>query len=195
MTLVVAFSPIAACFSHCRYLGLEVAQAAAHGSTKRADVLYDGRTLPLHDASADAVLCTQVLEHVIAPTEFLQELHRITRPGGKLLLTVPFVWDEHEQPYDFARYSSFGLRHLLRCAGFRVIAETKTLANAAILAQLWLSYLYKVVVRWPRLLRIATFLVVATPINVIGLALQACSPRNPDLYLDNVVLYERTTDE
>jgi hypothetical protein len=60
-------------------------------------------------------------------------------------------------------YSSFGLRHLLRCAGFRVIAETKTLANAAILAQLWLSYLYKVVVRWPRLLRIATFLVVAHP--------------------------------
>src|SRR3546814_6951319 len=53
-----------------------------------------------------------------------------------LLLTVPFVWDEHEQPYDYARYSTFGLKSLLERNGFNVLTQKKLLADSSILFQL-----------------------------------------------------------
>ena len=61
-------------------------------------------------------MCNQVLEHVFNPDDFVREIARVLKPGGALLLTVPFVWNEHEQPYDYARYSSFGLRAFLYIA-------------------------------------------------------------------------------
>lgn len=78
-----------------------------------ADNYYDGELFPYSDSSFDSLLCSQVLEHVFNPDVFLSEINRVLRLGGRVLLTVPFVWDEHEQPYDYARYSSFGLRFLL----------------------------------------------------------------------------------
>jgi SAM-dependent methyltransferase len=66
-----------------------------------------------------------VLEHVFNPDDFLNEVNRVLKPSGKLLLTVPFVWDEHEQPYDYARYSSFGLRSLLEKHGFSIVKHEK----------------------------------------------------------------------
>ena len=94
------------------YIGLDI---DSENSRKRgiADHYYDGHVFPFTDASFDSILCNQVLEHVFNPDEFLREIVRALKPGGRLLLTVPFVWDEHEQPYDYARYSSFGLRDLL----------------------------------------------------------------------------------
>lgn len=187
--------PYEPCFPHCRYVGLEVVQASLHGSAKRPDVLYDGRCIPVADQMADSVLCTQVLEHVFAPAEFLAEIHRIVRPGGRLLLTVPFVWDEHEQPYDFARYSSFGLRHLTEQAGFRVISHDKTLGDLSLLVQLWLMSLFKLTRRMPRLPRVLVFLFLAFPSNLLARALQALGPRNPDFYLDNILLCQRDAND
>src|SRR3546814_4577495 len=61
-----------------------------------------------------------------------------------LLLTVPFVWDEHEQPYDYARYSTFGLKSLLERNGFNVLTQKKLLADSSILFQLINAYMFKV---------------------------------------------------
>lgn len=93
--------------------------------------------------SYGGVICNQVLEHVFNPDLFLQEIFRVLKPGGKLLMTVPFVWDEHEQPWDYARYSSFGLRSLLERNGFIVDEQRKTNADARVLFQLINAYLYK----------------------------------------------------
>ena len=75
--------------------------------------------------SFDNVVCNQVLEHVFRPEVFLLEIHRVIKPGGNMLMSVPFIWDEHEQPWDYARYSSFGLKYLLENTGFEVIEQRK----------------------------------------------------------------------
>lgn len=60
-----------------------------------------------------------------------------------LLITVPFVWDEHEQPHDFARYTSFGLRHLLEKSGFEIIEHRKSVCDIRVVFQLLNGYIYK----------------------------------------------------
>jgi hypothetical protein len=64
------------------------------------------------------VLSTQVLEHVAEPSAVAAELYRVLVPEGRLYMTVPLVWELHEQPFDFYRYTPSGLEHLLRKAGF-----------------------------------------------------------------------------
>lgn len=183
--------PYQHCFAHCRYVGLEVTQESPHGSARRPDVQFDGRTLPLRDGSTDAILCTQVLEHVFEPSDFLSELRRVLKPGGRLLLTVPFVWDEHEQPFDYARYTSFGLRHLLQKSGFRVLVLDKTLPGLPTLGQLLLCWAHKQTHRWPRLPRVAVRAMISLPVNLLSLIAEWLPTATLDLYLDNVVLCER----
>lgn len=187
-------APYRALFSHAHYIGIEVASSSTFGSAKGgADVLYDGKHLPLPDASVDAILCNQVLEHVFEPTIFLTELRRVLRPGGRVLLTVPFVWDEHEQPYDYARYSSFGLTYLANRCGFTIIDVRRTLDNASILIQLWLAYWFKVVRRNGRASLAGKVLVamLSIPSNIIGLLSAKLLPTNPDLYLDNAIILSK----
>ena len=78
------------------YIGLDIDNESAH-MRGGADYYYDGSKFPFPDASFDSALCNQVLEHVFNPDEFLSEIHRVLRQDSRLLLTVPFVWDEHEQ--------------------------------------------------------------------------------------------------
>jgi SAM-dependent methyltransferase len=175
------------------YVGVELDTPRTRASFA-ADVYYDGRTLPLAAGCFDAVLCSQVFEHVFTPAEFLREINRVLRPGGPLLLTVPFVWDEHEQPQDFARYSSFGLKAVLENAGFAVEAQRKSLADGRVLFQLLNAYLYKVTLtRHPRL-NLLSMLVLMAPVNVLGALLGRLLPRNPDLYLDNIVFARKARE-
>lgn len=75
---------------------------------------------PLPDASFDTVLCSDVLEHIAEPQAFLRETARVLKPGGTLLLMVPFFYWLHEQPHDYYRYTEFALRRLLGQARFDV---------------------------------------------------------------------------
>lgn len=174
-----------------RYVGLEIDSPDARARA-RADVYYDGGAFPFESASFDGVLCNQVLEHVFTPDAFVAELARVLRPGGLLLLTVPFAWDEHEQPIDFARYSSFGLRALLERGGFEVVEQGKLGADLSVLFQLLNAYLYKRTVTRNPWLNLATTLVLMAPVNVVGVIAAKLLPGNPDLYLDNVVLARRS---
>ena len=80
----------------------------------------DLTAIPVEDERFDLVLLTQVLEHLPDPLTALRELHRVLKPGHRIWLTQPLYYQEHEQPYDFYRYTQFGLRHLLGSAGFRI---------------------------------------------------------------------------
>jgi SAM-dependent methyltransferase len=182
--------PYRALFSVESYVGLDIDSAATR-QRGIADYFYDGNKFPFENASFDAILCNEVLEHVFNPDEFIQEIVRVLKPGGKLLLTVPFVWDEHEQPYDYARYSSFGLRALLEKQGLKVTQHKKLGADASILFQLANAYLFKVTEGFSRLTRALLTGSVMAFINILGLIARRVLPANSDLYLDNVVLAEK----
>lgn len=83
---------------------------------------YEGDTWPVDDASVDVVLCTETLEHVPEPRVFLAEASRCLRPGGYLILTVPFAARWHFIPHDYWRYTPSSLQRLLSAAGFSEIA-------------------------------------------------------------------------
>ncbi|HQT31488.1 MAG: methylase [Hydrogenophilales bacterium 28-61-11] len=178
-------------FHVSEYVGLDIDSPPARARGV-ADVFYAGKAFPFDPASFDAVLCNQVLEHVFNPDEFLAEIERVLKPGGKLLLTVPFAWDEHEQPWDYARYSSFGLKALLEKQGFRILNHRKLRADVSVLFQLANAYLYKLTERWPfsaRLLFNATVMALFTLMGLLGARFL---PDNPDLYLDHVLLAEKS---
>lgn len=100
------------------YVGID--HPNQHHPDDRPSAWADGTRLPFADGAFDSVLATQVLEHVPEPAALLAEVSRVTRPGGLLLLSAPHIWELHEQPYDYYRYTRYGLEYLLGQAGFAV---------------------------------------------------------------------------
>lgn len=179
--------PYAHLYRSDEYVGLEIG-SVANRQAKKADHYYDGKTFPFGDNSFDSAVANEVFEHVFNPDQFLSEISRVLRPGGMLLMTMPFVWDEHEQPYDYARYSSFGIKSLLQQHGFEVLEQRKSMDDIRVIFQLLNTYIYKKTLtrnRWLNLLLVCLFM---APVNVLGELCALITPRNSDLYLDNVVL-------
>lgn len=177
-------------FSVDRYVGLDI---DSENSRNRgiADYFYDGKDFPFENESFDAILCSQVLEHVFNPEDFLSEVNRVLRPGGKALFTVPFVWDEHEQPYDYARYSTFGLVALFEKSKFNVIDHRKTCSDITVIAQLFNAYIYKISNGCHHRIKPLIYAFIMGPISLISLVLAKILPSNPDLFLDHIILAKK----
>ena len=110
-----AYKPL---FAHCRYQSVDLAVGEQQWNYAHLDFVAPLHDLPMADATYDAVLCTQVLEHVANPLECLRELQRVLKPGGQLFMTVPMAHPEHQVPYDYYRFTSYGLKLLCEQAGF-----------------------------------------------------------------------------
>ncbi|HNX77625.1 MAG TPA: class I SAM-dependent methyltransferase [Candidatus Rifleibacterium sp.] len=91
----------------------------------KADVVADlNQKLPIANEVANTVVSISVLEHLCEPQIMLNEAFRILKPGGKIILQVPWQWWVHEAPHDFFRYTPYGLKYLFEKAGFRdVVVE------------------------------------------------------------------------
>jgi len=102
-----------------QYLALDFENAEEAFGYSPSDVIhFDGGRWPAATNNADVVLCTEVLEHVLDPALMLGEAFAALKPGGQLLLTVPFAARWHFVPHDYWRYTPSGLKHLLETAGF-----------------------------------------------------------------------------
>jgi SAM-dependent methyltransferase len=101
------------------YVGVDADLSGEFGMRRQSNITYyDGKRLPYDDGSFDHVLCIEVLEHVSDPLEFMADLHRVLRHGGTLILTVPWSARLHHLPYDYGRFTRFGLASLLKSTGF-----------------------------------------------------------------------------
>jgi SAM-dependent methyltransferase len=87
----------------------------------RPPAVADITRIPFLDHSFDSALCTEVLEHLPEPGHCLDEIRRVVKPGGVVFFTVPMTMYTHSEPYDFYRYTEFGLRYLLEKHGFDVL--------------------------------------------------------------------------
>lgn len=118
--------------SDVTYVGADLAGNAL------ADVeVTDTGSLPLDENSFDAVLSTQVLEHVADPGAYLRECWRVLRPGGRLLLSTHGTMVLHPDPIDYWRWTSDGLRYEVSSAGLQVIALEGVMGLAATGLQLF----------------------------------------------------------
>lgn len=183
--------PYAALFRHTHYIGLELdtPMARARGG---ADVFYGGSAFPFADGSFDSLLCNQVLEHVPDPIQFLDECARVLKPDGKLLLSVPFVWDEHEAPYDYFRYTRYGLRQLAMESGFNILVEKRLTTGGSALTQLAACSLWTSLRQWPNPARFLLRIFILPPLMLLGLLLAPFSPSDSSLYLDHVQLWQKS---
>ena len=97
-----------------RYVGVDVAAAVS------PHLVADSASLPVKDGICDVVLCMQLLEHVVSPELVLSEVYRILRPAGLIYISVPMTWALHYEPHDYRRFTSHGLKMMLKDAGFEV---------------------------------------------------------------------------
>lgn len=106
-----------------RYIGVDLQ------ITPLVDVVAHGERLPLRDAQFDVVICSQMLQYVARPSLVLGEIHRVLRPGGALLLSVPSAcpMDAEEECW---RFLPAGLRHLLAAfTRVEIVAEGGSMAG------------------------------------------------------------------
>jgi len=169
-----------------KYIGMDIEVSGHKHTDSHIDVFYNGTEIPFKNDSFDSIVCFEVLEHVFNPDAFLKEAIRVLKPGGSAIFTVPFIWDEHEQPYDYARYSSFGLKSLFEKNGFKICENRKYLCDLRLFTLLANAYIYKIIRKLiPNKMSYLLILPLTTINNLLGYVL-FLFPKNEDLYYGNI---------
>lgn len=177
-------------FTGCEYIGVDVEESGHDHKLSKVDVYYDGKHLPFEDESFDSLFCTEVLEHLFDPDKSIAEMYRVLKYDGRLLLTVPFAWNEHEVPYDFARYTSFGIIHLLEKHGFTIIEEKKSGNFVRVIWQLWSLYIFELFKKFNKTGYFLSLIFIA-PLNLLGVLILPLMPVNNSLFFNNIILAEK----
>ncbi len=133
-------------FGSCIYKGIDYTE-----EDSSPDIIADATDLPIQAKTADIVFSSQVIEHVPNPQSMVNECHRILKDGGYLILTGPFYWPLHEEPYDFYRFTKHGFDYLLKNAGF---SDWEIVPDGGDWAQIVLSINLKMSSRWLIAIRI-----------------------------------------
>ncbi|MGA9828531.1 MAG: class I SAM-dependent methyltransferase [Rhodanobacteraceae bacterium] len=112
------------------YIGLDYLATGKHLYGARPDLFADASRLPFVDASVDTVLILEVIEHLRHPREALEEIARVLRPRGRLLLTMPFLYPIHDAPHDYQRLTVHGLVRDIEATGLHIDALVPKLGSA-----------------------------------------------------------------
>jgi SAM-dependent methyltransferase len=107
-------------FNRGRYVALDAAYGDAAWDYSGLDVRGDLENIPLRDASVDCILCMVVLEHTRNPRQVLLEFSRVLKQRGILVMAVPFLWEEHQIPHDYFRFTRYGVRSMFESLPFRL---------------------------------------------------------------------------
>ena len=107
-------------FPHTKYFGLDMVIGDNDWDYSNLDAVGNLLRMPIKDSCVDAVVCICVLEHIAEPVQFLSEINRILKKNGKLFLSVPQGYGEHQMPHDYFRFSSPGLAYIFNKAGFTI---------------------------------------------------------------------------
>ena len=182
-------------FGHAaEYIGLDIENSGHPHLNENIDVFYDGTKIPFADNTFDSVFSSEVFEHVFNIDEVLPEIYRVLKPNGNLLFTCPFSWPEHEVPYDFARYSSFGIKHVIEKAGFKIIEQHKTGHFFEVLMQYLIFYIFCFIPKKPGVIYYLLHQLLILPLLLITIFISFILPKRmkrKDLYFNNILLVEK----
>ena len=176
-----------------KYIGLDIEHSGNWDTKEMIDVFYDGKTFPFKDQSIDGVFSSETFEHIFNLEEIIAEINRVLKKDGHLLITCPFFWPEHEVPYDYARYSSFGIKHLLEKHGFVIVEQQKTGNYITAMLQMQALYHYYFINKIP-VLSALFFVLFISPLFILGSLLNTILPnrmKRKDLYLNNVLFAKK----
>lgn len=176
--------------SGSRYTGIDIET----GLGKPDIVIQPDKPWPVSNAYFDTVLCTQVLEHAEDQNLLLSEIRRVLKPGGLLVLSVPFIYNEHGMPWDYRRFTIGGLAKVLS-VDYDVIHTGRSCKAGTALMTLYLNWVDESisVCRWLRILKpllLPFWILFSFLMNMIGLVVDL-SDRTNSLYLDAVFVGRR----
>jgi SAM-dependent methyltransferase len=135
------------------HVGLDHAESP-HG-VSMVQLLGSAYEIPVANDSFDCALCTSVLEHLEEPEQAIRECKRVLQSGGIAIFSVPFIWQLHEEPRDFFRFSKYGLTHLFEKAGFEIIDIKAVSGFWGTFGQMFVYNLYRLnrgPLRWLRII-------------------------------------------
>jgi len=154
-----------------RYVSLDFWETAVGWYHTRPDIFGDAQRLPIASAGVDTILLLDVLEHLPQPELCLVEVQRILKPGGRLALQVPFLYPLHDEPYDFSRWTVYGLRQLAGQYGFDILSETVFGGPAETAALLLNLALVHTALTWIQEKSVKVFLLPLVPFFVLAVNL------------------------
>lgn len=126
-------------YQHAHYVAMDAAIGDMNWDYTRLDIIADAMHLPIRNSSIDTVLNFTSLEHYPNPNQFFFEVSRILKPGGRLFLFAPCVYLEHQQPYDYGRYTRYGLQNMCLQNGLEVVSlkPANSLLHTAVTLLKW----------------------------------------------------------
>jgi SAM-dependent methyltransferase len=180
------------------YIGVDYDGEGHSHEHETIDVFYDGKTIPFENDTFDSVLCSEVFEHLFLLDQNLQEVHRVLKKGGKMLVTCPFAWNLHEAPIDYARYTPFALNDIFAKNGFKVLESNQggtfvetllQLASVYMMGGIFAKYNGKGYYEktWLYFMKKPMIFIH----NCFGYVLNKLLPKRHDYYLINVFLVEK----
>ena len=176
-------------FKDHSYTGIDI-ERDAHGQAKKlADKFYDGKNIPFLDLAFDGVLCTQVLGVCDDEVILVKEINRVLKEGAYAVIATPFIYREVEKPYDFRRFTSYGIAKLLEKNNFKVIQNIKILSGMETISLILNNYIvnnFKT-----KLLKRFIILFVCLPLRIIFSTLSLIMPDNRDLFCVSVILAKK----
>jgi SAM-dependent methyltransferase len=179
-------------FNVSEYIGIDVDNGESHNhENENIDIFYDGQTIPFENEVFDSILASEVLEHVPDIDKILSELYRVLKKNGKILVTVPFVWPEHEMPYDFRRFTCIGFEKLLTDKNFQIISKTKSGSFLEVLFQMGIMYLHSLLYTKNKYLNMLINAIFIFPVCITGIVLTKILPERDNFYLNSVIVAEK----
>lgn len=172
------------------YIGVDIEVSGHAHQESEIDFFYDGKKIPFENDYFDSLFCGEVIEHLFEPELILKELNRVLKPNGIGILTFPFAWQEHEIPYDYARYTSYGTKYLLEKYGFEIVEYQKSGHFLLVVWQLLSNYIFNLFMTKNRYMNTLFSCIILTPFNIIAIIL-ACLPISKSLYLSNMVVIKK----